>query len=103
MIGNPNRMRYISQVVMVDGRLIAANRMGGQVDIWERVEDAVSGLPSDVQLGARSESDRAPLPLRRELVHPASVAWAGGFLWVGESRFASRILRFRPKSPGSQP
>ena len=88
---------------MVDGRLIAANRMGGQVDIWDRVEDAVAGLPSDVQVGARSEADRAPLPLRRELVHPASVAWAGGFLWVGESRFASRILRFRPESPGSQP
>ena len=103
MIGNPNRMRYISQVMMVDGRLIAANRMGGQVDIWDRVEDAVAGLPSDVQVGARSEADRAPLPLRRELVHPASVAWAGGFLWVGESRFASRILRFRPESPGSQP
>lgn len=103
MVGSPVRLRFASQVLMAEGRLMVANRMAGQVDIWNRVEDAVSGLPSDVQVGARSEQDRAPLPLRRELVHPASIAWAGGFLWVGESRFASRILRFRPDSPSSQP
>ncbi len=103
MIGNPNRLRFASQVLMVEGQLIVANRLAGQVDVWNSVEDAVAGLPSNVQIGARSESDRAPLPLRRELVHPASVAWAGGFLWVGESRFASRILRFRPEPPRSQP
>jgi hypothetical protein len=103
IIGSPHRLRFASQVLMAEGRLIVANRAVGQVDIWERLADALSGLPSDVQIGSRSESDRGPLPLRRELLHPASVAWGGGFLWIGESRFASRILRYRPEPDRSQP
>lgn len=29
---------------------------------------------------------------------PGSLAWGGGYLWVGEFKFSTRILRFSPQA-----
>jgi hypothetical protein len=29
---------------------------------------------------------------------PGSLAWGGGYLWVGEFKFSTRILRFSPSA-----
>jgi len=66
------------------------------VDVWNRVEDALAGRPADALLGATDEQDRKAGLGRNQLFMPGSLAWGGGYLWVGEFKFSTRILRFSP-------
>lgn len=86
------------ECLIAGGRLYVANRGFNRVDVWERVEDAMAGRPADALLGADDASDRGPGIGRNQLFMPGSIAWGGGYLWVGEFKFSTRILRYSPRA-----
>jgi DNA-binding beta-propeller fold protein YncE len=96
-LGGRGQFNLPSECLVAGGRLFVANRSFNRVDVWHRVEDALAGRPADALLGARDENDRRAEIGRSQLFGPGSVAWGGGYLWVSEFKFSTRILRFSPK------
>ncbi|PHX84583.1 MAG: hypothetical protein CK538_11255 [Opitutia bacterium] len=97
-LGSRGQFNLPSECLIADGRLFVCNRSFNRVDVWNRVEDALAGRPADALLGASDEQDRKPGLGRNKLFGPGSLAWGGGYLWVGEFKFSTRILRFSPKA-----
>lgn len=97
-LGGRGQFNLPSECLIADGHVFVANRSFNRVDVWNRLEDALAGKPADALLGAAGEQDRQPAIGRSQLFMPGSVAWGGGYLWVGEFKFSTRILRFSPQS-----
>jgi hypothetical protein len=97
-LGGRGQFNLPSECLVADGRLFVCNRSFNRVDVWNRVEDALDGRPADALLGARDAQDRKPGISRNKMFMPGSLAWGGGYLWVGEFKFSTRILRFGPQS-----
>jgi hypothetical protein len=83
-------------VYVGEGRLIVADAVDSQVEIWNSVADALSGQPSDAVLGAPEATKGRGQIGRDRLFMPGSVAYDGKYLWVGEYKFSNRLLRFSP-------
>jgi DNA-binding beta-propeller fold protein YncE len=96
-LGGRGQFNLPSECLIAAGRLFVANRSFNRVDVWNRVEDALDGRPADALLGASDAQDRKPGIERNKLFMPGSLAWGGGYLWVGEFKFSTRILRFSPQ------
>jgi hypothetical protein len=79
-----------------EGKFFVADRGNHRVHVWHRIEDALDGKPADAFLGAESSTDRRAGHTRYKLNMPGSLAWTGGYLWVGEFKFSTRILRYSP-------
>ncbi len=97
-LGARGQFNLPSECLIADGRLFVCNRSFNRVDVWSRVEDALAAHPADALLGASDAQDRAPGLGRNKLFMPGSLAWGGGYLWVGEFKFSTRILRFSPSA-----
>jgi hypothetical protein len=97
MLGASGQFNLPSECLVADGRLFVCNRGFNRVDVWNRVEDALAGRPADALLGASGAQDRTPATTHNKLFMPGSLAWGGGYLWVGEFKFSTRILRFSPR------
>jgi hypothetical protein len=97
-LGGRGQFNLPSECLVADGRLFVCNRSFNRVDVWNRVEDALTGRPADALLGATDAQDRAPATTRNKMFMPGSLAWGGGYLWVGEFKFSTRILRFSPQA-----
>jgi len=78
------------------GRLFAADSASHRVQVWNKVENAISGRPADAILGARTLEDRSPGTARDKLRYPGALSFDGSYLWVGEFKFSERLLRFSP-------
>lgn len=102
-LGGRGQFNLPSECLIADGRLFVCNRSFNRVDVWDRVEDALGGRPADAFLGAGDAQDRKPGLGRNKLFMPGSLAWGNGYLWVGEFKFSTRILRFSPKETGARP
>jgi len=93
--GRDLRLNLCAGAIIFDGALAIANTCAHSVLIWPRLEEA--GNPASViVLGQPSLQSTDPAIGRDRLFMPASLAWDGHGLWVGESKFSSRILRFTP-------
>ena len=101
-LGARGQFNLPSECLIADGRLFVANRSFNRVDVWDHVEDALAGRPAEALLGATDEQDRKPGIGRNKLFMPGSLAWGGGYLWVGEFKFSTRILRFSPQAAGAR-
>jgi hypothetical protein len=77
-----------------DGRFFVADRSNNRVHVWNRIEDALAGRDADAFLGARDGNDRSAGTATDKMYMPGSLAYDGKNLWVGEFKFATRILRF---------
>lgn len=83
-----------------EGALVSQNKLFvadtgfHRVLIWNNVEDAISGQIPDIVLGQDSLSGNEPRASKNGLFRPASLAFDGSYLWVGERKFSNRILRF---------
>jgi hypothetical protein len=97
-LGGRGQFNLPSECLIADGRLFVCNRSFNRVDVWNRVADALAGRPADALLGATGAQDRKPGIGRNKLFMPGSLAWGGGYLWVGEFKFSTRILRFSPQA-----
>ena len=100
-IGGAGVFNLPGDALAADGKFFVADRSNHRVQVWDRVEDALAGLPANASLGAADEMDRSAGLVRNKLFMPGSVAWGGGYLWVGEFKFSTRILRFSPSAKAS--
>jgi len=66
-----------------------------RVHIWRNIQDALAGKPADVILGANLHRYRYEIG-RNTLFAPFSFSFDGSYLWVGEVKFSTRLLRFSP-------
>jgi len=96
-VGAPGRFNLPGQGLVAQGHLFVADRGFNRVHVWHRVEDALAGQAADALLGAANDQDRDPEIGRNKLFSPGSLAFDRGYLWVGEFKFSTRVLRFSPK------
>jgi hypothetical protein len=76
-----------------NGSFAIANRGGHSVLLWKDLADA--GDPNKViVLGQSSLNTTEPGIGANRLFMPSAVVAHGNFLWVGEGKFSSRLLRF---------
>lgn len=87
------------------GRLFIGDTSFNRVLVWSNILDAVNGLAPGIVLGATSLSlaDTTPEIGRDKLFMPAALNFDGQYLWVGEFKFSSRLLRYSPSSGASGP
>jgi len=97
-LGGPGRFNLPGKCVVSHGCLFVADTSFNRVQVWHRAEDALAGDPPDALLGAKDDQDRNPEIGRDKLFMPGTVAFDGSYLWVGEFKFSTRILRFSPKT-----
>ncbi|MSU62755.1 MAG: hypothetical protein EXS31_10225 [Pedosphaera sp.] len=100
-LGGRGQFNLPSECLVADGRLLVCNRSFNRVEVWNRVEDALASRPADAFLGANDAQDRKPGIGRNKMFMPGSLAWGNGYLWVGEFKFSTRILRFSPQAKPS--
>ena len=93
-IGGAGVFNLPGDALAANGQFFVADRSNHRVQVWDRVEDALAGRPADASLGATDEQDRKAGLSRNKMFMPGSVASGGGYLWVGEFKFSTRILRF---------
>ncbi len=79
--------------IAFNGSFAIANTGNNSVLLWKNIEDA-GDTSKVVVLGQPSLWSREPGNTKNGLFSPASLAAHGNFLWVGEFKFSSRILRF---------
>ncbi|MBI4358040.1 MAG: hypothetical protein HY584_01950 [Candidatus Omnitrophica bacterium] len=76
------------------GHLFVADTGFGRVLIWKNIREALAGKEPDVVLGASDLEDVSQEIGRNKLFWPATLAFDGSYLWIGEFKFSGRILRF---------
>jgi hypothetical protein len=85
-------------VALVNGKLIVGDTGFNRVEIWNSVESAIFGQKPDAIWGYQGTamvSDNAKPKIGKSgLFWPATIAFDGSFLWVGEFKFSERLLRF---------
>jgi len=77
-----------------NGHLFVGDTGFNTVHIWTDINDAISGIEADIFLG---EKGRTPKIGTNKLFWPATMAFDGSYLWVGEFKFSERLLRFSVK------
>lgn len=90
------RFNQVPSAQVSGGRLFVAEAAGSKVHVWKSVEDAIAGRRADVLLGAASFDDMAPEQARDKVHYSWAVCFDGDYLWVGETKFSERLLRFSP-------
>ncbi len=95
-VGGPGKFNLPGKAVVAHGALFVADTCFNRVHVWHKIEDALAGRPADALLGARDARDDKAEIGRNRLSWPGAVAFDGCTLWVGEFKFSTRILRFRP-------
>ena len=85
------------------GHLFIGDTSFNRVLCWSNIADAVAGLAPSVVLGATSLADTNPEIGRDKLFMPGALSFDGQYLWVGEFKFSSRLLRYSPSSGARGP
>ncbi len=86
-------LNQAASAITFSGSLAIANRGNHSVLLWQDV--ATAGDPAKViVLGQPALSSTSPAIGVNRLFMPSAVAAHGNFLWVGEGKFSSRLLRF---------
>ncbi|MBI4553665.1 MAG: hypothetical protein HY710_15480 [Candidatus Latescibacteria bacterium] len=91
----PRMFNGVGEAVAAEGHLFVAEGFN-RVHVWRRIEDALTGKWADVLLGQRDVESIRPEIGRNRLHTPAALSFDGRYLWVGETKFSERILRFSP-------
>jgi len=84
----------IGGTIVKDDHLLIADTGFGRIFVWTNIDDALAGKKADIVLGAKEFNETVQEIGRDKLFWPASMAFDGSFLWVGEFKFSGRILRF---------
>jgi hypothetical protein len=100
-LGGPGRFNLPGSCLVAKGHLFVADTCFNRVHVWHRIGDALAGHRPDALLGKKNDSDRAPEIGRDKLFWPATLAFDGSYLWVGEFKFSTRVLRFSPRRPAA--
>ena len=82
-----------SDVEIYGNRLFVADPGFHRVLIWSRFPENNETAP-DIVLGADNFKEKLPSNTKDGLFVPASISFDGSFLWIGETKWSSRLLRF---------
>ena len=86
-------LNQAASAITFNGSLAIANRGNHSVLLWQDI--AMAGDPNQViVLGQTALNSTSPAIGANRLFMPSAVAAHGDFLWVGEGKFSSRLLRF---------
>jgi hypothetical protein len=86
-------LNQCASAITFNGSFAIANRGGSSVLLWKDLADA--GDPNTViVLGQSSLNSAEPGIGANRLFMPSALVAHGNFLWVGEGKFSSRLLRF---------
>ena len=88
------RFNGIGGAIVKNGHLLISDTGFGRIFVWTNINDALAGEKADIVLGAKDFNETVQEIGRDKLFWPASLAFDGSFLWVGEFKFSGRILRF---------
>ncbi|MBI4664566.1 MAG: PQQ-binding-like beta-propeller repeat protein, partial [Verrucomicrobia bacterium] len=86
----------VSKAMASQGHFFVAEGFN-RVHAWSKIEDAIVGQRADVILGQDNFEEIQPQIGRNKLHYPAAVWFDGSYLWVGETKFSERLLRFSPR------
>jgi hypothetical protein len=89
------RLNLPASAITFNGSLAIANTSFNQLLLWPVINDAPDATKAIV-LGQPSISSTTSAIGKNRLFMPATLAWDGLHLWVGEVKFSSRVLRFSP-------
>ncbi len=64
--------------------------------VWSDIRDALAGKSTDIVVGRSNLTDSLPQIGRNKTFIPGGIWYDGRYLWVGELKFANRLLRFSP-------
>lgn len=95
-LGARGRFNLPGSALVSRGKLFVADRGNHRVHVWNSVNAALDGQPADALLGTEDDQTRKARIGRDRLFMPATLAYDGAALWVGEFKFSSRLLRFSP-------
>jgi hypothetical protein len=91
--------------ITAGNRLLVADTGFGRVLGWDDLADAAAGGTPTLILGAKDLEDTRQEIGRDTLFWPATLAFDGTYLWVGEFKFSERVLRYSlpPQDDGPVP
>ncbi len=96
----PQQLRWAGKfnqpynALLPNGGFYVADMGFGRVQLWRRLEDALTGRGPDALLGARELNDFTHETAPDKLFRPGALAFDGNYLWVGEFKFSHRLMRF---------
>lgn len=93
-IGGVGHFNLPEGALVSEGHVFVADTGFNRVLIWNDISDAIAGRDADVILGAETLQEVIPEIGKPNLFWPASLAFDGSYLWVGEYKFSGRVLRF---------
>lgn len=93
------RFNLLQGAEVAQGKLFAVECGGARVFCWTKIEDALDGKPADAVLGREvGKEDAPPSGIGKARFHwPSAACYDGNRLWVGETKFSERLLRFSPE------
>ncbi len=90
------RFNWVQTAFAAKGHLFIVECGSHRVHAWRRIEDAMEGAAADAILGQEDAESISPAIGANRLFTPASAWFDGSYLWVGETKFSERLLRFSP-------
>jgi len=91
--------------LVADGHLFAVDTGFNRLQIWDNISQALNGGSANITigcLGSNSYCSANAMIGGDKLFWPYSLAFDGHYLWVGETKFSNRLLRFSLQ-PGLSP
>lgn len=94
IIGGRGDFNLPQGVTLSKGHLFIGDTGFNRVHIWTDIDNAISGSDADFILGTAAGEERMPLIGKDNLFWPATCAFDGTHLWIGEFKFSGRLLRY---------
>jgi hypothetical protein len=96
IIGGVGAFNLPQDAYIGNGRLLVADSGFNRVVGWSSLADALAGSAADLVVGETSLADKVPEIGRDKSFAPGAVWYDGRFLWVGEIKFSTRLMRYSP-------
>lgn len=89
----PMHFNLPQDVMVYDDKLFVADGGFNRVLIWNKFPET-KNTPPDIVLGQKDFYGSSPSNARDRLFTPVSINFDGSFLWIGETKYSNRLLRF---------
>jgi len=89
----PIHLNLPQDVVLYNDSIFVADGGFHRVLVWSKFPETDS-TPPDIVIGQKDFQSSRPSNERDCLFAPVSISFDGSFLWVGETKYSNRLLRF---------
>ena len=87
----PNSNSFPQSAVVTDIGFFVSQQSKHQVLGWDSIESALAGNPPKNIIGSGKKSKAS-----NGIKMANTIAWDGSHLWIGEFKFSTRMLAFKP-------